>query len=289
VTVSPSSAGTLSNPANVTSTTSDPDPTNNQAIASSQVNDPQGGGGTGAPDLVVTEVASPTPANISQPLTFTFTVTNIGTAGATGVTLGDVLPPNMQFVSATPSQGTCSQSGGTVSCDLGGLVPGAHLTVDIVVIPWAVGPMSDGASVRSNEVDANPVDNSDSEGVRVAVICTIVGTNNPDVIIGTEGNDVICGLWGRDHIYGMGGDDVLLGDWNSDWLYGGEGNDMLWGKAGRDHLFGEAGNDVLKGGYNNDILDARDDVSGNDLMDGGKGRDVFMGDPGDRQMDTADN
>ena len=291
VVVTPSAAGTLSNQASVSSSTSDPDTSNNQATASSQVNDPTppGGGGTGSPDLVVTEVASPTPAHLSQPLTFHFTVRNIGTAGATGVRLNDVLPPNMQFVSATPSTGSCTESAGIVTCDLGDLAAGGTITVDVVVIPWALGPASDGASVGSNETDANPVDNADSESVRVAAVCTIVGTNAVDVIYGTPGNDVICGLWGRDRIYGMGGDDVLFGDWNSDFMYGGDGNDMLWGKAGRDHLFGEAGDDVLKGGYNNDVLDARDDVSGNDRMDGGKGGDAFLGDAGDEQFDTSDN
>jgi uncharacterized repeat protein (TIGR01451 family) len=285
VVLTPSVSGTLSNQANVSSSTGDPDSSNNQAMATSQVNDPSPPG-DGAPDLVVTEVASPSPANISQPLTFTFTVRNVGTAGATGVSLTDVIPPNMQFVSATPSVGTCSESAGTVSCDLGDLAAGDSITIDIVVIPWAIGPASDGASVRSNEVDANPADNADEEEVRVGATCTIVGTNAPDVIVGTPGNDVICGLWGRDRIYGIGGDDVLFGDWNSDFLYGGDGNDMLWGKAGRDHLFGEAGNDFLKGGYNNDVLDSRDDVSANDCMDGGKGRDMFLGDPGDEQYDT---
>jgi uncharacterized repeat protein (TIGR01451 family) len=291
VVVTRSAAGTLSNQASVSSSTADPNSSNNSATASSQVNDPAppGGGGTGSPDLVITETATPAPANISQPLTFHITVRNVGTAGATGVQVTDVIPPNMQFVSATPSTGSCGESGGTVTCDLGDLAAGGAITVDVVVIPWALGPASDGASVRSNEVDANPADNSDSEPVRVAAECTIVGTNSPDVIYGTPGNDVICGLWGRDRIYGMGGDDVLFGDWNSDYVYGGDGNDMLWGKAGRDHLFGEAGDDVLKGGYNNDVLDSRDDVEANDDMDGGKGRDVFLGDAGDRQVDTRDN
>jgi uncharacterized repeat protein (TIGR01451 family) len=288
VVLTPSAAGTLSNQANVSSPTGDPNPANNHAVASGEVNDPVTPP-AGAPDLVVTETATPDPANISQPLTFHFTVRNIGTAGATGVTLEDAIPGTMQFVSATPSVGSCTESGGTVTCDLGDLDAGDSITVDVVVIPWATGPATDGASVRSNEVDANPVDNSDSEDVRVAALCTIVGTNQPDVIYGTAGNDVICGLWGRDMIYGLGGDDVIFGDWNSDWLYGGDGNDLLWGKAGRDHLFGDAGDDTLKGGYNNDIMDSRDEVEANDCMDGGKGRDVFMGDLGDEQSDTRDN
>jgi uncharacterized repeat protein (TIGR01451 family) len=286
IVVTPSAAGTLSNQATVASSTSDPNNGNNQATASSQVNNPAP---PGAPDLVVTEVATPDPANISQPLTFRFTVRNVGTAGATGVTLVDPLPGTMQFVSATPSVGSCFEAAGIVTCDLGDLAAGDFITVDIVVIPWVLGPASDGASVSSNEVDANPNDNADSADVRVGFTCTIVGTNAPDVIYGTAGNDVICGLWGRDRIYGMGGDDVLYGDWNSDVIYGGDGNDMLWGKAGRDHMYGDAGSDVLKGGYNNDTLDSRDDVEANDSMDGGKGRDVFLGDSGDRQYDSRDN
>ena len=52
----------------------------------------------------------------------------------------DTLPAGVAFVSATPSQGSCSQSGGTVTCPLGTIAAGANATVALVVTPNVDGP-----------------------------------------------------------------------------------------------------------------------------------------------------
>lgn len=70
---------------------------------------------------------------VNDTITYTVTVTNNGPGVAGAVTLSDPLPPEVSFVSATPSQGTCSQAAGTVSCDLGDLNVGAAANVTIVV------------------------------------------------------------------------------------------------------------------------------------------------------------
>ena len=49
------------------------------------------------------------------------TVSNAGPSTAIGTQLTDTLPAGVTFDSATPSQGTCSQSAGVVSCALGTL------------------------------------------------------------------------------------------------------------------------------------------------------------------------
>ena len=46
-------------------------------------------------------------------------VHNAGPSSATGVQLTDTLPAGVTFDSATPSQGSCSESSGTVTCALG--------------------------------------------------------------------------------------------------------------------------------------------------------------------------
>ena len=57
---------------------------------------------------------------------YTLTVTNQGPVTATGASLLDALPPGVDFVAATPSQGLCE---GGVTCQLGDLAAGASATV----------------------------------------------------------------------------------------------------------------------------------------------------------------
>ncbi|MGH3090322.1 MAG: choice-of-anchor Q domain-containing protein [Rubrobacteraceae bacterium] len=102
--------------------------------------------------------------------------------------------------------------------------------------------------------------------------CTVVGTNEDDVLRGTPGRDVICGFGGDDIIRGMGGDDLILG---------GPGNDTLIGGAGNDKLVGGPGKDVLRGQGGDDRIKAKDGVKGNDVANGGPGRDSCSADPRD--------
>ena len=71
-------------------------------------------------DLFLTMSDSPDPVTAGTNLTYTITVTNNGPTDATGVTVSDPLPAGVSFVSANPTQGSCSGTT-TVTCDLGGL------------------------------------------------------------------------------------------------------------------------------------------------------------------------
>jgi Ca2+-binding RTX toxin-like protein len=95
--------------------------------------------------------------------------------------------------------------------------------------------------------------------------CTIVGTNEADIITGTPDRDVICAFGGDDVVRGGGGDDLLIGGKGNDTLFGGLGSDVLQGNAGADLLFGGAGRDTLQGG------------AGADRLNGGKGQDHCTG------------
>jgi hypothetical protein len=85
-------------------------------------------------------------------------VRNNGVPTAGGVTLTDQLPAGVTFNSATPSQGTCAQSGGTVTCQLGTLAGGDSANVQVQVTPQQAGTITNVASVTSNEEDANSAD-----------------------------------------------------------------------------------------------------------------------------------
>jgi len=84
-------------------------------------------------NLTITKTDDPDPVTVGNNLTYTITVTNQGPGGATGVTTADQLPASVTFVSASSTQGTCSQASGVVSCNLGTLASGASATITVVV------------------------------------------------------------------------------------------------------------------------------------------------------------
>ena len=97
------------------------------------------------------------------------TATNAGPDGATGTTLTDTLPSGESFVSATSSQGTCSQTAGTVTCHLGTVGSAASATVTITVTPTTIGPLADNATVSADQSDPNPANNTASAPVNATV------------------------------------------------------------------------------------------------------------------------
>ena len=122
-------------------------------------------------DLRLTKADSPDPVQARSTLTYTVTVLNNGPSSATNVTLTDTLP-DVNFTSATPTQGSCTRSGkgrrdGLLTCDLGTLANGSVATVTIVVEPSKAGTISNTATVRASEPDPNRADNTDVETTTV--------------------------------------------------------------------------------------------------------------------------
>jgi uncharacterized repeat protein (TIGR01451 family) len=118
-------------------------------------------------DLSITKSGAPDPSLVGGTLTYTLSVTNHGPSTATGVTLTDPLPAEVSFVSASPSQGSCS---GTVTCALGSLANGAGAVVTVVVKPTAKGTITNTASVSGNERDPNPSNNSATATTRALIV-----------------------------------------------------------------------------------------------------------------------
>jgi uncharacterized repeat protein (TIGR01451 family) len=123
------------------------------------------------PDLSVTKTDSPDPVSAGNTLTYSLSVQN-GGGDATGVTLTDTLPAGVTFVSATPSQGSCTQAAGTVICNLGTLANAASATVEIKVTPQSGGMITNSASATSNEPDSNITNNSASATTTVTSTST---------------------------------------------------------------------------------------------------------------------
>lgn len=127
---------------------------------------------------------SPDPVPAGQDLVYTIVVTNNGPDAATGVIMTQALPPGVTFVSATPDQGSCAQSNGTVTCDLAGLATGATTTITVVVTTTGPGTLTTTASVGGNEFDSDLGNNTDAEasfvpGATFTPTRTAGGTSTP--------------------------------------------------------------------------------------------------------------
>lgn len=95
-------------------------------------------------------------------VTFTITVTNLGPNEASNVTLTDTLPPGLGFISAAPSQGTCVEGGGVLTCDLGTISSGGSVNITVLVSADQEGNFTNTATVSYPDVDTNPDNNTAS-------------------------------------------------------------------------------------------------------------------------------
>ena len=159
--VIPTTAGNITDTANVTSGVDDPDTANNDAsVTVTVINLP------GEADLALSLGADPDPVEAGQILTYFVNVSNFGPSDAIGVVLSDVLPAGISLVSVSPSQGVCAGTT-TISCALGTVAAGADAFVEIQVIPNMPGSLTDTASVTSAVHDPDTSNNDASVTVTV--------------------------------------------------------------------------------------------------------------------------
>jgi uncharacterized delta-60 repeat protein/uncharacterized repeat protein (TIGR01451 family) len=102
----------------------------------------------------------PDPVPAGQNIVYNVTVNNDGPASASDVVVEIVLSLGASFVSAMPSRGTCAQTGGIITCELGTLAVDALATIDLVVTPAAIGYVTTEARVATTSVDPDPTNNS---------------------------------------------------------------------------------------------------------------------------------
>ena len=160
----------IGNTANVTASTTDPNPGNNTSSVVTT--------GTGSADVSIVKTAAAAAAAGSN-LTYNINVTNNGPSDASSVTMMDTLPPNTTFVSESQPTGpafTCTNppSGGTgtVSCSIATLTAGTSATFSIVVQIAAaapVGPSSNTATVTAATTDPNSGNNSSTAVTTIAL------------------------------------------------------------------------------------------------------------------------
>jgi large repetitive protein len=145
-------AGTaVTNLATVSSDDLDPNPNNNQASATIDVQ--------ALVDLELTKVASNPAPHAGGQVSYTLSLVNNGPSPATGITITDPLPSGLTFVSATSGQGSCGAGGQTVVCNLGTLAPGGTALASItaaVASSTAGTTVQNTATASANEPIAQP-------------------------------------------------------------------------------------------------------------------------------------
>jgi uncharacterized repeat protein (TIGR01451 family) len=250
----------------------------------------------GAADLRIAKTDSPDPVAAGSALTYSIEVDNLGPNAATGVTVTDQLPKNVDFVSALAGGSPCALKGRKVTCSLGTIpvatgVYATARTVTITVIPRKVGLISNTASVKGGEKD--PVKANDKATATTLVTgptrtcrgvpVTILGTRGNDVLVGSGGRDVIAGFGGNDTIFAFAGPDLICAGPGHDYVGAGTAADRVFGSSGGDRLLGRGGPDLLRGSAGNDALkgnrgaDRLRGGSGSDRCRGGTGRDSTRG------------
>jgi uncharacterized repeat protein (TIGR01451 family) len=176
--ITPGRPGSITNSATVTADQPDPNTANNTASVTTSVTK-----SVAMADLSIVKYGfdddgdynSPT---VGDPFYYVLVVHNAGPNDATNVTVTDPLPAGVTFNWDFTTQGSCTFASGTVSCNLGTLfAPGTSgkktATVVISVTPTRTGTISNTATVRADQADPNPANNS-------STLVSTVGTQQQD-------------------------------------------------------------------------------------------------------------
>ncbi|KKI22349.1 MULTISPECIES: DUF7507 domain-containing protein [unclassified Leucobacter] len=153
----------VQNSVSVTSSTSDPDPSNNADSTSFQPDV--------IADLALTKTASTAQVSAGGAVDFTLAAENLGTSDAVNAVLSDTVPAGFTVTGVDPSGGAnCGFTPTTVTCTWGTFAAGgtANIVVHTAVAADApAGTVTNTASIVSPAKDANPANNSDSADVEI--------------------------------------------------------------------------------------------------------------------------
>ena len=140
-----------------------------------------------SPNLIVSLTDSPDPIVLGNVLTYTVEIKNQGTSPANNVILSNMLPPELDFLSAKSSQGSCGEIGGKVTCSLGHLEIEGTRFVKIEVLPNIQGEVINLVEVSAVEKDRDSKNNQATEKTTVSS----TGTNSlptiPELLFPEDG------------------------------------------------------------------------------------------------------
>ncbi|HEV7428397.1 MAG TPA: hypothetical protein VGQ46_18730 [Thermoanaerobaculia bacterium] len=160
VNVSPNAPlGTLNNTATATTTSTDPT-TPNTSTAGTTIT-------AGNADVGVVKTAAPGLYGTGNSLTYTIAVNNAGPTAAANVTVTDAIPAGATFVSAIPTQGSCSGTT-TVTCSLGSIANLGSASIALTItLPSVPGTVVNTATVSTTSPDPNAANNSSTSTITV--------------------------------------------------------------------------------------------------------------------------
>jgi uncharacterized repeat protein (TIGR01451 family) len=173
----------VNNTGKVTNDVTDPNLSNNESTVCAPIKPET--------DLSITKVASDKTVPPGGQVMYTLVVHNDGPSDAEGVKVTDPMANGLSLVSAKPSQGTCSTSGGKVACNIGDLEAGG--SAQVLVTATVTAPSgSCGASAINNTgtVSSDNEDTDQSNNKASASICT---TPDPqpkfDLVVAKKADD----------------------------------------------------------------------------------------------------
>ncbi len=169
VEVSAADVAQVNDVATVSSSTPDPNSSNNQATGRVQF--------TGSADLAL-DKTGPATVVAGTPLQYVITVTNLGSSTARNVVVTDTLPSGVSFVSVTPSQGTCTSgqpSARDLRCGLGDIVAGAPPVT--ITVNAAVAPDVPQGTILFNQAEVSSATADPDNGNNRDSVATTVGTS----------------------------------------------------------------------------------------------------------------
>lgn len=172
----------LVNNAAVTSTTDDPDESNNSDGTDLDVGSPEA-------DVAIAKTGPSTPVSPGDTFDYRVTVTNNGPSDAEGVTVTDTLPAETAFQSGDG----CTESGGTVTCGpIDTLAPGETRTYTITV-RLDSGYVGDGSDLANRAHAEAATDDPDLSNNDVEIAGPVVGPATADLAVTkeVEGDPVI--------------------------------------------------------------------------------------------------
>src|SRR5712692_3230144 len=113
------------------------------------------------------QTAAPASLQANSNVVFTITLTNGGPDSASGVTLTNILPVGLIFVSSTGCPTPMTENRGTEMCLVGSLTSGASATVTITAKALSPGAWKNVAGVIGNELDSVMSNNSSYQPITV--------------------------------------------------------------------------------------------------------------------------